>query len=85
MLMIIMMTKMNALMKMMRMMIKVVRRESDARVEKKIKLEDILEIEKRWEGRHRNKESLGYGYAPTCKISEVYEVELHKVACIRLH
>ena len=29
------------------LMIKLVRRESDARVEKKIKLEDILEIEKR--------------------------------------
>ena len=44
--MIIMMIKMMMMMIMM-MRMKVVRRESDARVEKKIKLEDILEIEKR--------------------------------------
>ena len=31
------------------LMIELVRRESDARVEKKIKLEDMLETEKRWE------------------------------------
>ena len=30
------------------LMIKLVRRESDARVEKKIKLDDMLETEKRW-------------------------------------
>ena len=47
--MIIMMDKMNAYDddKDERLSLKVVRRESDARVEKKIKLEDILEIEKR--------------------------------------
>ena len=47
---IIMMTKTNAYWILMMMRIKVVRRESDARVEKKVKLEDILEIEKRWGG-----------------------------------
>ena len=49
MMMMMMMMMLMMMMRMMRtmMMIKLVRRESDARVEKKIKLEDMLETEKR--------------------------------------